>query len=1215
MPPLKLSTRARAALVAALLLLAALGALALWGRSESALRWAAGQAAAWSGGRVTLEGVSGSVLGPLRVARLGYRSPDAEVTAEGVEADWSPARLLLGRALHISRLQAARVEVVVKPGDAPLQAPADLGPPLPFRLARISVPRLELRGPGAEVLLQDLNASLEADAGAYRLRLSSLRFPGAGLSGRASLGAAKPFALEGEIAATAAYAGETFLIPLRLSGTLEAVGLAASVDHPWGKAALAASLAPFGDEPLRALRAELSGVDPSRHGKGWPGADLAATLDAAAAAGGLAGEIHIENRAPGRLDQDRLPLERVRTRVALAGGELRLDELVLGLAGAGTLEGAGRVAPDRAEFRLRSSGLALHALHAALKPLRPAGTLALTATREQQDVQADFAAGEYRARLDARHRDGVLTLRSAALRARGSALEAAGELRLDAAREFSATGTLRDFNPAQWGEFPGAKLNARLEAQGRLAPGPRGTLRYRLLDSQYGGAPLSGEGVLGYEGREALGAEGHLALGANRLDFRGGLGPGERLAWSLEAAALSALGPEFSGKGTASGWFAGSLDSPSFQFDLRANRLRLPGGLAAGALQAGGEFAPGADGVMHLRLEAQQLRLGGHALDALQAAAEGTASRHEFSVAARGAGLDLEARAEGGIADGSRWIGTLVSLAMRKPEAGSLAAPAALAVGRDHLEIGAAELRLGSARLSVERVSWRDGRLASRGRFSALPLGLVMPRAADAPWQSDLTFSGDWDLDLGTAVNGDLRVARESGDLRLGTGKPVYLGLSRASLEARARDSALQVSAGLEGSRLGSLQSSFNTRLERGEAGWRLPREAPLGGELRGRVPSLAWLGPLLDPILATEGVLEISANASGTVGDPVLDGRITGQGLEAHVDQTGLHLTRGTLAAEFTGDRLVVRELTLRGGEGTLATSGAVSFAGGRRQGALDFGLERLAIVDMPGQKLEVSGKGKLDLEGARLALSGAIRADRGLIELRDWDRPRLSDDVVIAGRERAQPGGGAAPGLRLALDLDLGERFRVRGTGLDARLVGAIQVRSDDGPTKARGVVRVAEGSYAAYGQRLQIERGALMFDGQITNPALDILALRKNQRVEAGVAITGTVLSPRTRLVSFPPVPDAEKLSWLVLGQGTGARDDSALSLPALGAAAKDDEYVSVGAQLTSSLYVGIGRSVTGTGTLLKLTYILSERWSVQTRSGDASGASIFYTISFE
>ena len=47
------------------------------------------------------------------------------------------------------------------------------------------------------------------------------------------------------------------------------------------------------------------------------------------------------------------------------------------------------------------------------------------------------------------------------------------------------------------------------------------------------------------------------------------------------------------------------------------------------------------------------------------------------------------------------------------------------------------------------------------------------------------------------------------------------------------------------------------------------------------------------------------------------------------------------------------------------------------------------------------------------------------------------------------------------------------------------------------------------------------------------LDIVALRRGLAVEAGVAVTGTVLSPQVRLTSRPDVPDAEKLSWLVLG----------------------------------------------------------------------------------
>ncbi len=82
--------------------------------------------------------------------------------------------------------------------------------------------------------------------------------------------------------------------------------------------------------------------------------------------------------------------------------------------------------------------------------------------------------------------------------------------------------------------------------------------------------------------------------------------------------------------------------------------------------------------------------------------------------------------------------------------------------------------------------------------------------------------------------------------------------------------------------------------------------------------------------------------------------------------------------------------------------------------------------------------------------------------------------------------------------------------------------------------GQLYTVNGTYFAYGQKLSIDPGRLIFDGPLDNPALDIVALRRNLAVEAGVAVTGTVRVPIITLTSNPPVPDSEKLSWLVLGQ---------------------------------------------------------------------------------
>ncbi len=125
----------------------------------------------------------------------------------------------------------------------------------------------------------------------------------------------------------------------------------------------------------------------------------------------------------------------------------------------------------------------------------------------------------------------------------------------------------------------------------------------------------------------------------------------------------------------------------------------------------------------------------------------------------------------------------------------------------------------------------------------------------------------------------------------------------------------------------------------------------------------------------------------------------------------------------------------------------------------------------------------------------------------------------------------------LPLAVDLmfDLGDRLMFSGEGIDTRLAGAVHVTTGPNGFIGRGSIRTVRGTYFAFGQELTIERGQLVFDGPLDNPGLDIVALRKNLAVEAGVTVTGTVKVPVIQLTSNPPVPDSEKLSWLVLGQG--------------------------------------------------------------------------------
>lgn len=180
-------------------------------------------------------------------------------------------------------------------------------------------------------------------------------------------------------------------------------------------------------------------------------------------------------------------------------------------------------------------------------------------------------------------------------------------------------------------------------------------------------------------------------------------------------------------------------------------------------------------------------------------------------------------------------------------------------------------------------------------------------------------------------------------------------------------------------------------------------------------------------------------------------------------------------------------------------------------------------------------------------------------------------------------------------------------------------------------------------AYGQVLNIERGQLNFSGPLDNPGLDILALRPNLAVQAGVEIKGSAQTPVVKLVSTPDVPDSDKLSWLVLGHGLDEAGQDQFAMLSLAAGALlsqgqsvplqtrfaraagldsfnisgsdvDSASVSLGKQLASNLYLSYEKEVAGLLNVARLTYEITSRWSIRTQAGSESAVDVLYTFSF-
>jgi translocation and assembly module TamB len=359
------------------------------------------------------------------------------------------------------------------------------------------------------------------------------------------------------------------------------------------------------------------------------------------------------------------------------------------------------------------------------------------------------------------------------------------------------------------------------------------------------------------------------------------------------------------------------------------------------------------------------------------------------------------------------------------------------------------------------------------------------------------------------------------------------------------------------------------------------------------------------------------------------------------------VYLKGGTLRATLAGDRVRLEEFSIRGGEGEFTASGELPlrFAdGGARVGWRARGF---SLLERPDLRLVVSGQGSAQFDGAKLSLSGDLRADRGLLEFNRDRIPKLGEDVWIAGKPR--PVSEERKNLPLSLDvhLDLGSDLVVRAQGLEGKLTGTIDLSTTkDGELRAHGRLQTLNATLMAYGQKLQVDPGILVFDGPLDNPSLQVTAWRRNQTVEAGVQLTGTLRAPRVEIVSQPLVPQSERLSWLVLGRAPSdatkadlgmlqaaagallSRGDSmpvdrklarAVGLDEVslkGSGGMQDSVMVFGKRLSDRLYVSYEQGLGAVpSNLVKLDYSLSRRWSVRTETGTSSGVGLFYRFSWD
>ena len=463
---------------------------------------------------------------------------------------------------------------------------------------------------------------------------------------------------------------------------------------------------------------------------------------------------------------------------------------------------------------------------------------------------------------------------------------------------------------------------------------------------------------------------------------------------------------------------------------------------------------------------------------------------------------------------------------------------------------------LWSQAVKVGNAAQRPAQWRSQGRIDSVPLtwldAFTEQPLADLGVSSDVLLSGSWDAAFSDMLHLRATLERSAGDVRIqaeaGRSAALAAGLQEAWLQVNLDGEQVAGSLRWDTQRAGKALAAFGTQLKNTSSGLTWPADAPLGGSLQLQLPPADAWSALAPPGWRLRGKVDTHIDLTGTRTKPQWEGTLRARDLALRSVVDGIDFNQGLLDARLQGQQLDIQTFTLRGAGtpqdpaagGQLSITGSVFWlpqAGQasiaqRFQMALKAQLSALRLSTRPDRRLVASGQLQADLKDARLTLHGSLIADQALITLPDDSTPSLDDDVRVRPVASAQSGttavnpakkpAAASPGIRITPDvsvnLDLGPDFQVRGRGLQARLDGKLVLTAEgNAAPELVGSIRAVNGTYQAYGQRLQIQRGLIRFYGPIDNPALAILAIRPKLSQRVGVQVSGTALSPVVALYS--------------------------------------------------------------------------------------------------
>lgn len=819
-----------------------------------------------------------------------------------------------------------------------------------------------------------------------------------------------------------------------------------------------------------------------------------------------------------------------------------------------------------------------------------------------------------------------------------SAVTGAGSLTGDGSVDFSgplswqAALELENFNPGYWVPILEASLSGGVTTKGQLTDGPVPAMAASWdLKGQWRSSPTAIAGQLDTSTGDWAVPELELTIGDNRVEGSGQWGKQLEANLDVKLPEPEKILPGLGGQAELQLILMGTPEAPRGELTVDASKLRWQDLLEVESLNLDAQLK--SNFRLDSELQGKGITAAGQTIESLIVKAEGTQSEHAVAIDAQhqDARLQLDFQGAAGEAWAS-WKGELTRGVIGVPgqtQSWELASPAELAYE------ASGELNFAahcwhwqqSSVCADDQTLLPEPRIVYRiDSFPAAALAPVMPE--NLRWHSSINGK----IDVRASDTGpDGHISLDAGEGRfelLLDGEWETLNYETLTTELDLKPDEADLNLRFSGPELGELavDMSLDPRAE----------DRPVDGTFKLQGLDIALVG------LFT-GLEEVAGevNGEGTISGPLMKPAVRGEVALSNgrvVDpRLPLPMEEVVVSVEFDGYSADIRGRIQSNPRSEAVIRGEVDWQGAP-DGEIRITGERLPVSLEPYAHLEVAPDLTIAFHEGALSVEGRVEVPRGDIEIEGLPEQAVSvsEDEVIVGVEQEEP---LIQSLQMDITVVVGEdRVSFVAFGVTGDLEGNLRINND---MDTRGTLQLVNGQYEAYGQELELRRARLLFVGNLVQPYLDIEATRKVDTVVAGIRLSGPVQSPRTEVFSSPDMPQADALSYVILGRAPGGQSDDGqmnraaislgltqvnkvtgqigegfgirqLTLEAEGSG--DQTSVVASGYLTDELSIRYGVGIFEPISTVALRYDLGRYFYLEAASGLAASLDIFYTRDF-